>query len=123
MVVCKDRLEKLSAGDRARKMAGTISTAHVAVESEIAGLLSGKSYDQLSALQRQIQEKLSSGEPVDIEYWESLLKSLIVWKAKVSHHYTSNPDYLLTCIQVQAEESARSCGPQSTRATQEASTR
>jgi len=56
--------------------------AAVAVESEIIALLSGKTYEQLVSLQRQVQEKLSSGEPVDIDYWEGLLKKLLVWKAK-----------------------------------------
>lgn len=52
------------------------------VKIEITRLLQGKTYDQLVALQQQVQRKLTSGEPVDVEYWESLLKELIVWKAK-----------------------------------------
>lgn len=58
--------------------------AAAAVESDINALLSGKSYDDLVSLQRRIQEKLTSGEPVDTDYWEGLLKKLLVWKAKVS---------------------------------------
>jgi hypothetical protein len=85
MVVCADRLDRL-------RMARSTSSdtlarqrdVNAAVESEIAALLSGKSLDQLSLLQRQIQDKLKSGEAVDVDYWESLLKSLLVWKAKVS---------------------------------------
>ncbi|QRV88027.1 Cactin [Ceratobasidium sp. AG-Ba] len=72
MVVCKDRLDHLHAA----------SASTSAVEDDITALLSGKSYDQLGQLQRQIQAKLSSGEPVDVDYWEGLLKSLLVWKAK-----------------------------------------
>ncbi|ORY73432.1 mid region of cactin-domain-containing protein [Leucosporidium creatinivorum] len=56
--------------------------ANAAVKAEITRLLSGKTYDQLVALQGQVQRKLASGEPVDVEYWEGLLKELIVWKAK-----------------------------------------
>lgn len=59
--------------------------AAAAVESDITALLQGKSYDHLVALQRQIQAKLSSGEPVDTDYWEGLLKKLLVWKSKVCH--------------------------------------
>lgn len=77
MVVCKDWLERL----RSRRSRGNDSTAMV--EKDVSALLNGKSYEQLSQLQRQIQAKLSSGEPVDIEYWEGLLKTLLVWKAKV----------------------------------------
>lgn len=76
MVVCKDRLERLSADERM----GVEAAA--AVESDIAALLSGKTYEQLGSLQRQIQGKLTSGEPVDTDYWESLLKKILVWKAK-----------------------------------------
>ncbi|THH20149.1 hypothetical protein EW146_g1159 [Bondarzewia mesenterica] len=76
MVVCKDRLERIKADQRLGVEAAT------AVESDITALLQGKSYDHLVALQRQIQVKLSSGEPVDTDYWESLLKKLLVWKAK-----------------------------------------
>jgi hypothetical protein len=75
MVVCKDRLDHLHAS----------SISAGAVESDISALLSGKTYDQLTQLQRQIQTKLSSGEPVDVDYWEGLLKSLLVWKSKVGH--------------------------------------
>ncbi|CAE6527074.1 unnamed protein product [Rhizoctonia solani] len=73
MVVCKDRLDQLHSN--------TIGNNN-SVESDISALLSGKTPDQLSQLQRQIQSKLSSGEPIDVDYWEGLLKSLLVWKAK-----------------------------------------
>ncbi|KAH7930024.1 hypothetical protein BV22DRAFT_1102007 [Leucogyrophana mollusca] len=76
MVVCKDRLDRIKTTERM----GVEAAA--AVESEITALLSGKSYDHLATLQRQIQAKLTSGEPVDVDYWEGLLKKLLVWKAK-----------------------------------------
>ncbi|KAF8076113.1 mid region of cactin-domain-containing protein [Lyophyllum atratum] len=76
MVVCKDRLETMKS-NRHRGL-----EAAMAVESDIAALLSGKNYDDLVSLQRQIQNKLTSGEPVDTDYWEDLLKKLLVWKAK-----------------------------------------
>lgn len=77
MVVCKDRLDRIQTNARM----GVEAAA--AVESDISTLLSGKTYDDLAALQRRIQEKLTSGEPVDTDYWEGLLKKLLVWKAKV----------------------------------------
>ena len=58
------------------------SRANANVKAEITRLLSGKTYDQLVTLQGQVQRKLSSGEPVDVDYWEGLLKELIVWKSK-----------------------------------------
>jgi hypothetical protein len=76
MVVCKDRIDRIKASE----CMGV--EAAVAVESEITALLSGKSYDHLATLQKQIQTKLASGEPIDTDYWEGLLKRLLVWKAK-----------------------------------------
>nr|GAT53896.1 NY-REN-24 antigen [Mycena chlorophos] len=76
MVICKDRIERIQLGQRM----GVEAAA--AVETDIAALLSTKSYDQLVSLQRQIQDKLTSGEPVDVDYWENLLKKLLVWKSK-----------------------------------------
>jgi hypothetical protein len=78
MVVCKDRIDRIRISQRM----GTDAAA--AVESDIDALLVGKSYDHLVALQGQIQSKLSSGEPVDVDYWENLLKKLLVGKAKVT---------------------------------------
>ncbi|KZP00027.1 hypothetical protein CALVIDRAFT_544201 [Calocera viscosa TUFC12733] len=76
MVVCKDQLGKLQLQQDPNRAASKI------VESDVTALLSGKTYEQLILLQRQIQGKLSSGEPVDTDYWEGLLESLLVWKAK-----------------------------------------
>jgi cactin len=80
MVVCKDRLGRLRSSVR---LGPDALEANAAVETEISTLLSGKSYEQLIALQQQVQAKLQSGEPLDTDYWEGLLKSLLVWKAKV----------------------------------------
>lgn len=83
MVVCKNQLDQIKEDERL----GTKAAA--AVEADITSLLAGKSYEHLVNLQRQIQTKLSSGEPVDIDYWEGLLKKLLVWKAKVSQLFMS----------------------------------
>jgi len=56
------------------------------VQTEISTLLQGKSYEELTDLQKQVQAKLTGSEPVDVDYWENLLKSLVIWKAKVCHH-------------------------------------
>ncbi|EMD40690.1 hypothetical protein CERSUDRAFT_111265 [Gelatoporia subvermispora B] len=76
MVVCKDKL------DRIRQSRRLGAEAAAAVEADITALLQGKSYDHLVALQKQVQAKLASGEPIDTDYWEGLLKKLLVWKAK-----------------------------------------
>ncbi|TRM68403.1 mid region of cactin-domain-containing protein [Schizophyllum amplum] len=76
MVVCKDRLDRIKSDQRLGRAAAA------AVEADISALLAGKTYEQLSSLQRQVQDKLTSGEPVDTDYWEGLLQKLLVWKAK-----------------------------------------
>ncbi|KAF7790842.1 hypothetical protein EIP86_001799 [Pleurotus ostreatoroseus] len=76
MVVVKDQLDRIRENERLGMEAAA------AVEADINALLQGKSYDHLVALQKQIQTKLASGEPIDVEYWEGLLKKLLVWKAK-----------------------------------------
>lgn len=52
------------------------------MSSDIDRLLSPKSFEDLEALEIQINRKLDSNEPIDTDYWEQLLKSLLVWKAK-----------------------------------------
>ncbi|KAH9899821.1 mid region of cactin-domain-containing protein [Cubamyces lactineus] len=76
MVITKDALERIKA---TRRMG---AAAAAAVEADITALLQGKSYDHLVQLQKQIQAKLASGEPIDTDYWENLLQKLLVWKAK-----------------------------------------
>lgn len=79
MVVCKARLDDLRQQASEGRRGGP---SNGGVESSISALLSDKNYDQLVELQRSIQAKLSSGDPIDVDYWEGLLKSLLVWKAK-----------------------------------------
>jgi hypothetical protein len=93
MVVCKDRLDTIQPNKRMG-----FGAAAAAVDSDITALLVGKSYDQLVVLQKQIQSKLTSGEPVDTDYWESLLKKLLVWKAKVSFSILKLGDICLPFI-------------------------
>jgi predicted RNA-binding protein len=36
----------------------------------------------LETLEVQVKKKLDSNEPIDTDYWEELLRSLTVWKAR-----------------------------------------
>ena len=85
MVITKDALDRFKASQRLG------AEAAAAVEADITALLRGKSYEHLVQLQKQIQAKLASGEPIDVEYWEGLLKKLLVWKSKVHSRCTSFP--------------------------------
>ena len=52
------------------------------VSADIDQLLAPKTYEQLGTLEVQVKKKLDSDEPIDYDYWEQLLRSLRVWKAK-----------------------------------------
>lgn len=77
MIVATDKLDKLQA-DNTRTSTGVVG----AVNMDIQRVLQGKTYEQLMVLQKQITAKLDSNEPIDVEYWENLLKELVVYKAK-----------------------------------------
>ncbi|KAF9186024.1 hypothetical protein BGZ49_004223, partial [Haplosporangium sp. Z 27] len=76
LIVCEDKLSEL---DPARAEQSVVAP-HIA--QDIASRLAGKSYDELTVLQGQIQKKLAAGGAIDVDYWEALMKTLIVWKAK-----------------------------------------
>ena len=53
-----------------------------AVSIDVDRLLGPKTFEQLTSLEKQIDSKLQSNEPIDVEYWEQLLRSIAVYKAK-----------------------------------------
>ena len=77
MTLSDERRQKL-------KGQGPEGRAVGSVASDIDKILSPKSLEQLEALEKQIQAKLRSNEPIDTDYWEQLLKSLGVWKARTT---------------------------------------
>ena len=52
------------------------------VSADVDRLLGPKSLNQLSTLEAQVNQKLQSNEPIDVEYWEQLLDNIVVYKAK-----------------------------------------
>lgn len=52
------------------------------VSADVDRLLGPKTSEELDVLQTQISTKLRSDEPIDVEYWEHLLSSIAVYKAK-----------------------------------------
>ncbi|KAI8343039.1 mid region of cactin-domain-containing protein [Chlamydoabsidia padenii] len=78
MIVATDKLDKLHTDNTSRSSTGVTG----AVNQDIQRVLQNKTYDQLGVLQKQIMAKLESNEPIDVEYWENLLKELVVFKAK-----------------------------------------
>ena len=76
LVLCQDAIERAKGATKAPGL-------HQSVSNDIRTILDGKSVKQLQILQDSIVHKLASGEPVDVEYWESLLRALMVYKARV----------------------------------------
>ncbi|KAG5303113.1 NY-REN-24 antigen [Histoplasma capsulatum G186AR] len=75
---------KIVCGDRRQisQTSGPEGRAMNSVADDINRLLSPKSYEELGALEIQIRRKLDSKDPIDTDYWEQLLRSLNVWKAR-----------------------------------------
>lgn len=71
-IICRDRQKTTAPQGRAIN----------SVAADINRLLGPKSYEQLQTLEVQVQKKLDSNEPIDTDYWEELLRSLGVWKAR-----------------------------------------
>ncbi|KAI0004693.1 mid region of cactin-domain-containing protein [Xylariaceae sp. FL0662B] len=73
--LCADRRQKLQPmGPEARAVSSVIS--------DVDKILGPKNLEQLEKLEGQIQAKLHSDEVMDTDYWEQLLKSLLIFKAK-----------------------------------------
>lgn len=71
-IICRDRQKTIAPQGRALN----------SVAADINRLLGPKSYEQLQTLEVQVKKKLDSNEPIDTDYWEELLRSLGVWKAR-----------------------------------------
>src|SRR5436189_4666665 len=76
---------KIVCGDHRQKSQSSApeDRAVSSVAADINRLLSPKSYEDLEILEIQIRRKLNSKDPIDTDYWEQLLRSLAVWKARV----------------------------------------
>ncbi|KAI0377493.1 mid region of cactin-domain-containing protein [Hypomontagnella monticulosa] len=73
--LCSDRRQRL-------KPMGPEERAVSSVIADVDKILGPKNLEQLEKLEGQIQSKLRSDEVVDTDYWEQLLKSLQIFKAK-----------------------------------------
>lgn len=78
-IICRDRREKSSA-----VAAPDGGRAVSSVAGDVDKLFGSKKLEELEALERQIVGKLNSDEILDVDYWNELLRSVRVWKAKAS---------------------------------------
>ncbi|TAQ91576.1 hypothetical protein B7494_g8 [Chlorociboria aeruginascens] len=100
-IICNDRRQKL-------KPMGHEGRAVSSVAADVDKLLGPKTYEQLEALEDQIRIKLRSNEPIDVDYWEQLLRSLLIWKAKakLKKVYQSVLDSRMETLREQQQEDA-----------------
>ncbi|KAF7191108.1 hypothetical protein HII31_07623 [Pseudocercospora fuligena] len=73
--ICNDRRKTSSDGQNTAR--GVSSVA-----ADLDKLLGPKSLEELEKLEKQIRAKLASNEPIDTDYWDHLLKSLLTYKAR-----------------------------------------
>lgn len=99
-VICRDRQKTTAPEGRALS----------SVAADINRLLSPKTYEQLETLEVQVRKKLDSNEPIDTDYWEELLRSLTVWKAraKLKKVYQAVIDERVKGLRKQQYEEAQS---------------
>lgn len=59
-----------------------VARVDASITSEIDSMFAGKSPDELDILDSSIRAKLNSGEPLDVEYWEAVLRRIMTWKSR-----------------------------------------
>jgi hypothetical protein len=83
-VVCDHQMEKLASISSATKKDHS-DGVHKSIHSDITFLLKGKSFQELETLRLQIMAKIEDGGgTIDTEYWECLLKRLVIYRAKAT---------------------------------------
>lgn len=100
-IICNDRRQKLKPLDREGRAVSSVA-------SDVDKLLGPKTYEQLEALEKQIRAKLRSNEPIDVDYWEQLLRSLLIFKAKakLKKVYQSVLDSRLETLRKEQQDAA-----------------
>ncbi|KAI1384175.1 mid region of cactin-domain-containing protein [Hypoxylon trugodes] len=100
--LCKDKRQRL-------KPLGPEERAVSSVIADVDKILGPKNLEQLEKLEGQIQAKLRSDEVVDTDYWEQLLKSLQIFKAKakLKNIYESIRDSRVTLLKERDPEKAK----------------
>ncbi|EPQ65250.1 hypothetical protein BGT96224_2084 [Blumeria graminis f. sp. tritici 96224] len=99
-IICNDWRQKINPVHEGRAIGS--------VASDVDKLLGSKTYDQLVDLEQKIRDKLRSDEPIDIDYWDHMLRSLLLWKAKakLKNVYQSVLESRFIIVQKQRKEDA-----------------
>jgi hypothetical protein len=102
LIICNDRRQKL-------KPLGPEGRAVSSVSSDVDKIMAPKSYEQLETLEGQIKAKLQGNRDIDVDYWEQMLRSLLIWKAKakLKSVYQSVLDNRLETLRKEQSEDAQ----------------
>ncbi|KAF6802229.1 hypothetical protein CSOJ01_11732 [Colletotrichum sojae] len=105
--ICADRRQKLKPQGPDARVVSTVS-------EDVDKILRPKTYEQLEALESQIKAKLRSNDDIDVDYWEQLLRSLLVWKAKakLKKVWDAISENKADMLKLQDPEKARQLGQQ-----------
>ncbi|CCU81431.1 cactin [Blumeria hordei DH14] len=99
-IICNDWRQKINPVHEGRAIGS--------VALDVDKLLGSKTYDQLVDLEQKIRDKLRSDEAIDIDYWDHMLRSLLLWKAKakLKNVYQSVLESRFIIVQKQRKEDA-----------------
>lgn len=75
--ICQDRQKHFKTVQSSARGVSSVS-------GNIDKLLAPKTLAELQKLEGQIRTKLSSNDPIDTDYWEHLLQSLLIYKARAN---------------------------------------
>jgi hypothetical protein len=101
-IICRDRQRSLSSAPEGRVLNS--------VAADINKILKPKSFEELEKLEVQVTRKLNSNDPIDTDYWEELLRSLTVWKAraKLKKVYQAVIEERVQTLRIQQQAEAES---------------
>ena len=74
-MICDDYRDRLAPAASRGPSASSVS-------ADVDRLLSPKTLIELEKLEKQISGKLQSNDPIDVEYWEHLLRNVAVYKSR-----------------------------------------
>lgn len=81
-MLTEDKMMKAICRDRLSSTQSTAARGIGSVAPDLDKMLGNKSLADLEKLERQVKAKLESNEPIDVDYWEHLERSILTYKAR-----------------------------------------
>lgn len=85
-LVCNWKIQGASGGAHANALQSS------EISSEVTSVIENKTYAQLEYMQQQLEKQMKSGEVKAVEFWESVLNYVMIYKAKryLEENYSSD---------------------------------